>query len=93
VVHKRRQTQYYQHYSVRDIFNPPDKSLHEWAQSQTEAEHIIKGLTVENQVMLDPLMGVGTFGIAALRLRRMFVGIAIDPEMFRLAEMNIAIVS
>ena len=30
--------------------SPPDKSLHEWAQSQEEAEHIIRYLTVENQI-------------------------------------------
>lgn len=80
---------------IEDVIysTPPDKSQHEWAQSQTEAEHIINGLIVENQVILDPFMGVGTFGIAALKLRRKFVGIEIDPERFKLAEINIANVS
>ena len=77
---------------IEDIINstPPDKALHEWAQSQVEAEHIIKGLTVgENQVVLDPFMGAGTFGIAALKLNRKFIGIEIDPKWFRVAEANI----
>ena len=38
--------------------------------SPVEEEHIIGGLTVgENQVVLNPFMGVGTFGIAALKTR------------------------
>ena len=70
---------------------PPDKSMHEWAQSPVEAEHIIKGLTVgENQVVLDPFMGAGTFGIAALKLNRKFIGIEIDPERLRVAKANIS---
>ena len=62
--------------------SPPDKSLHEWAQSPKEPEHIIRYLTVENQVILDPMMGNGTTGIAALKLNRKFIGIEIDQECF-----------
>ena len=58
--------------------NPPDKSCHEWAQSTVEAEHIIKYLTVENQIILDSMFGSGTTGIAALKLNRKFIGIEID---------------
>ena len=77
---------------IKDVINstPPDKSLHNWAQSQTEAEHIINGLTVDNQVVLDPYMGVGTFGISALKLNRKFIGVEIDSESFKLAEVNIS---
>jgi DNA modification methylase len=45
---------------------PPDKSLHELAQSPVEAEYIIENLTVENQTVLDLFMGAGNFGKAAL---------------------------
>lgn len=70
---------------------PPDKTLHEWAQSPVEAEHIIKDLTVgENQTVLDPFMGVGTFGIAALKLKRKFIGIEIDSERFEMAKVNLS---
>ena len=68
---------------------PPDKSLHELAQSPVEAEYIIENLTVENQTVLDPFMGVGNFGKAALKLKRQFIGIEIDPERFELAKANI----
>jgi DNA modification methylase/ParB-like chromosome segregation protein Spo0J len=69
--------------------SPPDKALHEWAQSPVEAEHVIRRLTVENQIVLDPFMGSGTTGIAALNLGRKFIGIEKDPEAFEIAKARI----
>jgi ParB family chromosome partitioning protein len=54
---------------------PPDKTMHDWEQSTIEAKHIIKPLTVEGQIILDPFMGYGTFGVATLQLKRKFIGI------------------
>lgn len=69
---------------------PGDKNLHEWGQSTVEAEHVISKLTVgKNQVVLDPFMGSGTTGIAALRLKRKFIGVEIDPEKFEIAKKRI----
>jgi ParB-like chromosome segregation protein Spo0J len=65
---------------------PPDKRLYEWTQSSIEAGFIINKLTVENQRVLDPFMGEGTFGLAALKLNRQFIGIEIDPERFGTAK-------
>lgn len=68
----------------------PDKTLHEWAQSTVEAEHIIKHLTpFEDQTILDPFMGAGTFGIAAIKLGRKFIGIEINKDHFDNASLNI----
>jgi site-specific DNA-methyltransferase (adenine-specific) len=64
---------------------PPDKSLHEWTQSPVEAEYIIENLMVENQTVLDPFMGAGNFGKAALKLKLQFIGIEMDPQRFELA--------
>jgi DNA modification methylase len=48
-------------------------------------------LTGENQVVLDPLMGSATTGIAALKLKRKFIGIEIDEERFKIADARIAL--
>jgi ubiquinone/menaquinone biosynthesis C-methylase UbiE len=68
---------------------PPLKIEHEWQQSTTEAEHIIKNLTIENQTVLDPMMGTGTTGIAALKLNRKFIGIEKNLETFEIARIRI----
>ena len=67
---------------------PPDKTGNDWAQSTVEAEHCLM-LTVENQIVFDPMMGSGTTGIAALKNNRKFIGIEIDEEHFKLAQLNI----
>jgi DNA modification methylase len=69
---------------------PPEKPLHPWEQSTVEAEHIINKLTIENQLVLDPLMGSGTTGIAALNLKRKFIGIEKEHEKFKIAEARLA---
>jgi DNA methylase/ParB-like nuclease domain len=65
----------------------PDKDLDRWAQSTVDADHVIRRLTVENQIVLDPMMGrVATTGKAAVDLKRKFIGIEKDPENFKLAD-------
>jgi 16S rRNA G966 N2-methylase RsmD len=61
---------------------PVDKTLHDWQQSTVEAERLIETLTVENQIVLDPFMGSGTTGEAALKLQRRFIGIEIDKDHY-----------
>jgi ParB-like chromosome segregation protein Spo0J len=68
---------------------PPSKIEHEWQQSTIEAEYIIKNLTLENQTVLDPMMGSGTTGIASLNLGRKFIGIEKKPETFEIAKIRI----
>jgi adenine specific DNA methylase Mod len=67
---------------------PIDKDSDEMIQSSAEAEHCIKGLTVENEIVLDPMMGTGTTGIAAISLGRQFIGID-NSDRFDRADANI----
>ena len=67
----------------------PSKVLHEWEQSTGEAEHIISRLTIEGQTVLDPMMGSGTTGIAAIQNNRKFMGIEIDSDKFDIANARI----
>ncbi len=39
-----------------------------------------------NDVVFDPFMGVGSSGVAALRLDRKFIGFELEPEYFKAAE-------
>jgi tRNA G10 N-methylase Trm11 len=59
-----------------------DKVLDIWEQSTVESDYFIRYLTVENDRVLDPMMGSGTIGISALRLGRKFIGIDIDETNF-----------
>jgi DNA modification methylase len=65
---------------------PSLKIEHEWQQSTVEAEYIIKNLTLANQTVLDPMVGSGTTAIAALNLKRKFIGIEKDNEKFLIAK-------
>lgn len=52
-------------------------------------EHLIKIASNENDVILDPFMGVGSTGVAALKNNRKFIGIEIDKAYFNAAEARI----
>lgn len=45
----------------------------------------VSRFTVTNQTILDPFMGSGTTGVAAMQLGRKFVGIEIEPKYFAIA--------
>jgi len=66
------------------------KDLHEWAQSTVESDYYIKYLTTENEIVYDPFLGQGTFGVSAVKLKRQFIGCEVDPEHFANAEKMIS---
>jgi hypothetical protein len=77
---------------VRDSVRsePGNKTIdHHWAQGLPEAEYYIEHLTNKNSLVVDPYLGGGTTGVAAIRLGRRFVGFEIDPETARKAEARI----
>lgn len=39
--------------------NRPEKIMHEWEQPTIDAEQVTSRLTLENQTVLDPMMGSG----------------------------------
>ena len=50
------------------------------------AEDHVRSWSNEHDLVLDPLMGSGTTGVAAKRLKRRFVGIEKVPEYFQIAK-------
>lgn len=54
-------------------------------------EHIIEVASNLDDVVLDPFMGVGSTGVAALKLGRRFIGIEIDESYFHAAEKRLRV--
>lgn len=52
-------------------------------------EYLVKLVTPQNSVVLDPFMGSGTTGIAANNLGHKFIGIELDKGYFEIAEKRI----
>ena len=52
-------------------------------------EYLVKLITPEGGIVLDPFMGSGTTGIAAMNLNRGFIGIEKEPEYFNIAKSRI----
>lgn len=59
-----------------------DKAFHEWGQSLGGFADIVNRFTYPNDLILDPFMGAGTTGIAALQSYRRFIGIELDKDVF-----------
>ena len=69
---------------VRDLIKSEfqGKEVHDWAQSTVEADYYIKYLTIPNEIVYDPFLGSGTFGISAIKQKRQFIGVEIDKDHF-----------
>lgn len=56
------------------------KGFFEWQQSVQMMEELVKKFSEKGDTVLDPFMGTGSTGIAALNLDRKFIGYEIDTE-------------
>jgi predicted RNA methylase len=66
-----------------------EKATSKWEQSPIDAEHVISRLTVEGQVVCDPMKGEGISGVSAVSLGRKFIGIEIDSNKFEVAKAKV----
>ena len=71
--------------------NHKDKKLygHPTIKPLDFTESIIRNSSRENQLVLDPFMGSGTTGVAALQNNRNFIGIELDENYFKIAQQRI----
>jgi 16S rRNA G966 N2-methylase RsmD len=67
----------------------PDKRFHKWGQSESGFFDLVRKFTKAGDVVLDPFLGGGTTGVAALALNRQFVGVEINAETFSVAKARI----
>ena len=75
---------------LRSCFETPtvsgkERTIHPTQKSLKLMEEIIRIHTNENDVILDPFMGSGTTGIAAINNKRKFIGIELDKEYYMLS--------
>jgi hypothetical protein len=65
-----------------DIPHPCPKPIKSW-------KLLVDRMSHEGDAVLDPFMGSGTTGVAAVRLGRKFIGVELDPEYFEIAKRRI----
>jgi site-specific DNA-methyltransferase (adenine-specific) len=75
---------------VKSWINPPKKNFHPTVKPIALMEYLVRLITPPNGVVLDPFMGSGTTGIAALRLGFEFIGIELSEEYVEIATARIA---
>ena len=63
----------------------PEKRFHPTQKPLALMEWVINNYTKPRDVILDPFMGSGTTGVAAMRTGRKFIGIELEPEYFNIA--------
>ena len=67
------------------IKQKPEKRFHPTQKPLALMEWVINNYTKPRDVILDPFMGSGTTGVAAMRTGRKFIGIELEPEYFDIA--------
>lgn len=65
------------------------KVVHPTQKPVSLMEYLIKTYTKDGDVIIDPTMGSGTTGVAAINLNRKFIGIELDENYFNIAQKRI----
>ena len=63
-----------------------ERGLHPTQKPVVLMEYLIKTYTNEGDIVLDFTMGSGTTGVAAVKLKRNFIGIELNQEYFQIAQ-------
>lgn len=85
------------HCGTSDILSIPNKklkdsngkNLHDTEKPIELMKILIDNSSKENDIVIDPFMGIGSTGVAAKELNRRFVGIEIDETYFNIAKKRI----
>lgn len=57
-----------------------DKRFHHWGQSESGMADLVKRLSRPGDLVLDPFMGAGSTGVAAIALGRSFIGCDVNAD-------------
>lgn len=74
----------------RDRFKSVARNHHPTVKPVALMRWLVRLITPPEGIVLDPFMGSGTTGVAAVQEGRFFVGIELDPEYHHIAEARIA---
>lgn len=78
---------------VGDVLKSPvndnDKRYHEWGQSLNGIKDIVERFTNPGNTILDPFLGGGTTGVAAVTTNRKFIGADINQSSINISENRI----
>jgi len=75
--------------NYREPINLTQKNNHPTVKPVALMEYLIKLVSKENAVILDPFLGSGTTAIACLKLNRNFIGIEKEADYVKIAEARI----
>jgi DNA modification methylase len=77
--------------AVQDVIRSDgsDKKFHDHGQSESEFAEVIKRLSEEGSMVLDPFVGGGSVAAAALMLGRSFIGIDIERKHIEITRRRI----
>lgn len=79
----------YDWWNVNQIKNVSHEKLDFPCQMPLEVMKNIIGILPEDYVIVDPFMGSGTTGVAAIECKRDFIGIELDKKYFEIAKERI----
>lgn len=65
------------------------KNLHDTEKPVELMKILIENSSDENDIVLDPFMGIGSTGMACKQLKRTFIGIELDKKYFEIAKRRI----
>lgn len=72
--------------SFKSVWNNAEKQVHPTQKPVPLLEYLIRTYTNPGETVLDPTMGSGSAGVAAVNTGRGFVGIELDPGYFAIAQ-------
>ena len=88
--HGETNTATWQGYPTERISIKNENGLHPTQKPVALLEYLIKTYTLEGETVLDNTMGSGSTGVAAVNLKRKFIGIEQDDKYFAIAQKRIA---
>lgn len=75
--------------SIKKQKDSNGKNLHDTEKPVELMKILIENSSDENDIILDPFMGIGSTGIASKELKRTFIGIEINEHYFNIAKERI----